>query len=318
LAYFGTPQWQWTKEDWLETYAAEAAAMGMKWVRFFAAHNAYTEDQIVKRVGKVLEVLAKHKLIAVICFADSLSEKGMFPKGDEQWHTGSRGHYIKDYFNNGNYRQNYLPFVKRIVSEFKGHQAVGMWQLMNELAIYNPPANDNDVKGFAGFVDEVSAAIYQLDQTHPISIGIINTAHIMPPGKDVKAFATEFYSKRKYIHAATSHCYQFMHDVNPQLGWEHEDYCALDAEMANASGRAVLWTEFGAANNGDRRASSERFLSRHFIQGPASAALQWGFMLNLGGISDSGIGDGNYGFSPGINAQYDKLKDLFVNLAKQA
>jgi hypothetical protein len=318
LAYFGTSQWQYTNEAWLGNYAAEAAAMGMKWVRFFAAHRNYTDDQIVNRIRKVLDVLASHNLIAIVCFADSLSEKGMFPKGDEQWHSGSRGHYVKDYFNNKNYQTNYLPLVKRIVSEFKGHKAVGMWQLMNELAIYDPPANDNDVKGFSAFVDEVSEAIYTLDSTHPISIGIINTAHIMPPGKDLKTFARDFYRKRKFIHAATSHVYQLLNDLNPQVAWEFEDYCALDADVANETGRAMLWTEFGAGNNADRRASTERFLDRHLVKGTASAALQWGFMLTLGGMTDTGVGDGNYGFSPGLNKQYDNLKDLFVNVVKKA
>lgn len=318
FAYFGTPQWKWTKAHWVDTYASTAKSMGMKWLRFFAMHRDCSAEEIIERVGNVLDVLANNDMIAVVCFADSLSEKGMFPAGDEPYHTASRGHYVKDYFNNKNYRENYLPLMQRIVTTFKDHKGVGMWQLMNELAIYNPPANDNDVVGFAGFVDECSKAIYDIDQTHPISIGIINTAHIMPPGKDLRQFATEFLSKRKFIHAATSHVYQLLHDTNPQTLWEHEDNCALDADIANRTGRAMLWTEFSAANEGDRRAASERFLNRHFVQGPASAALQWGFMLELEGIPDSGVGDGHYGFAPKFNNQYDKLKALYQEIPKKA
>src|SRR5262249_15809184 len=144
--------------------------MGMKWVRFFAAHAAYDTEQIVARTRKALDAIGQQGLVAVVTFSDSLSEKGMFPRGDEQWHSGSRGHVIKDYFNNGNFRANYLPFVKRMVTEFKDHPGVGMWQLMNELAIYNPPANDNDLKNFAAFVDETSEMIYRIDSVHPISI----------------------------------------------------------------------------------------------------------------------------------------------------
>lgn len=318
LAYFGTPQWQWTRENWLGNYASTTKGLGMKWVRFFVAHVGYSTDQIVARTRKVLDSLAQQGLLAVVCFADSLSEKGMMPKGDEQWHTGSRGHVIKDYFNNGNYRTNYLPFVKRIVTEFKGHPAVGMWQLMNELAIYNPPANDNDVVGFANFVDETSAAIYAMDTVHPISIGIINTAHIMPPGKNVKQFGKDFYSKRKHIHVVTCHCYQYDHETNPAAMWEHEENCAIDAEIAKETGRAMMWTEFGAMNAGDRRASTERFLNQHFVKGNASAALQWGFMLELDAIPDSGIGDSRYGFSQKLNSHYDQLADLFKKLPGQA
>jgi hypothetical protein len=318
LAYFGTPQWQWTREQWLDAYASNAKAMGMKWVRFFAAHVAYSHEQIVARMRKVLDALSKEGLLAVVCFADSLSEKGMFPKGDEQWHTGSRGHLIKDYFNNGNYRTNYMPFVQRIVSEFKDHPGVGMWQLMNELAIYNPPANDNDVKNFAAFVDEASEMVYKLDSVHPISIGIINTAHIMPPGKDVRQFSRDFYSKRRYIHVVTGHCYQFDNNTNPPAMWEHEENCEIDANVANETGRATFWTEFGAMNGGDRRASSERFLNKHFVQGPASGALQWGFMLDLDAIPDCGIGDSRYGFSKTLNTGYEQLADLFKNLPGKA
>lgn len=314
LAYFGTPQWQWTREAWVGSYANSTKDMGMKWVRFFVAHTDYDIETIVSRTRKVLDALAQKGLLAVVTFADSLSEKGMFPKGDGQYHTGSRGHVIKDYFNNGTYRQNYLPFVQRIVNEFKGHAGVGMWQLMNELAIYNPPANDNDVKGFATFVDETSEMIYKLDSVHPISIGIINTAHIMPPGKNIRQFAREFYSQRKYIHVVTCHCYQFDHDTNINSMWEHEENCAIDAEIANETGRAMMWTEFGAAKDGERRASTERFLNKHFVQGNASAALQWGFMLELDGIPDSGIGDGRYGFSKTLNKQFDELTNLFKAL----
>lgn len=317
LAYFGTPQWQYTSEKWLNNYASEIAAMGMKWVRFFAANRNYTNEKIVRRIQTVLDIFAKHNLITVFCFADSLSEKGLFPAGDEPYHSASRGHYDKSYFNNKNYTENYLPFVKLMVETFKDHKAVGMWQLMNEMAIYNPPASDKDLEGFARFVDEVSEAIYTIDSTHPISIGIINTAHIMPPGKDLNQFARDFYSQRKFIHVATSHCYQFRDNTNPHAVWEHEDFCALDADVANESGRAMFWTEFSAADDGDRRASSERFLDRHLVQGPASGALQWAFMLELDGIQDSGVG-GYYGFAPRFNKQYEQLKDLFVNKPKNA
>jgi hypothetical protein len=318
LAYFGTPQWQWTREQWLPAYASNTKALGMKWVRFFAAHVAYSNDQIVARMKKVLDALAQEGLLAVVCLADSLSEKGMFPRGDEQWHSGSRGHLVKDYFNTGAYRANYMPFLQRIVTEFRNHPGVGMWQLMNELAIYNPPANDNDVKGFTTFVDEASEAIYRLDSVHPISVGIINTAHIMPPGKDIRQFAREFYSKRKFIHIVSGHCYQYDHDTNPGSLWEHEENCAIDAEIANETGRAMFWTEFGAMNGGDRRASSERFLNSHFIKGPASGALQWGFMLELDAIPDSGIGDSRYGFSKTLNTGYEQLSDLFKNLPSKS
>jgi endo-1,4-beta-mannosidase len=250
-----------------------------------------------------------------VVFADSIKNALLYPARDEDWHKVTDfNHLHKDYFNEGRYHDHYLPLVERLVQEFRGHSGVGMWQLMNEPAIYPDPASDADVLGFGRFVDEVSARIYELDKAHPISIGLINIAHIMPPGKDLNQFAADFYAQRRFIHIVSCHSYQSLMNADPAAAWDHEDNADADIRAAAQTGRAAFWTEFGASQVSDRKLSTERFLNRHLRDQRASGALQWGFMIGPNAIPDKGVGDKDFGFSNApFNAQFEELKQLFTH-----
>lgn len=315
FVHFGIKQWEWTNTDTRKDYCKTVADVGMKWVRFFTPHISYENlEENLTRIQDTLDVIREHGLIAVVTLTDSLADVGMYPKEDAQWHDHSIkfGHYHKDYFNNNSFRTNYHPYVKAVVSKFKDHKGVGMWQLMNEPAIYPPPASDTDVEGFARWVDESSKLIYDLDTTHPIAIGMINASHIKPPHQNQQAFILDFYKKRKYIHVVTCHAYQNMDNGDHTLSWDLEEDSQVDIDVAAKTGRAMIWTEFGASRAGNRKDSTGRFLNRQLLENRASAALQWGFMVTE---HDTGIGDSNFGWSPvtKINAEYKELKELFAS-----
>lgn len=312
--HFGIPQWQWADPNSRAQYCQAVSDLGMKWIRFFTPHISYSNiDENLKRIGETLDVIRDHGLIAVVTLTDSLADVGMFPKEDGHWHEQGTpmGHYHKDYFNMNAFRPYYHPYVKQVVSTFKDHAGVGMWQLMNEPAIYMPPASETDVEGFARWIDETSAMIYDMDTVHPISVGMINVSHIKPPHLDGQQFATDFYSQRKHIHVVTCHSYQSVSDGNAGASWDLEDQSMLDIHAAAKTGRAMIWTEFGASQASNRKHSTERFLNRQLLQNRASAALQWGFMITS---NDTGIGDRHFGWSPAnINKEYNELKQLFAS-----
>lgn len=315
--HFGIPQWQWAREHGRATYCKTVQDLNMKWIRFFTPHVTYAslEDNL-KRIEQTLDVIRDHGLVAVVTLTDSLADVGMFPKEDAEWHDKGTpmGHYQKDYFNLNAFRKHYHPYVNAVVSAFKDHAGVGMWQLMNEPALYLPPASDTDVESFARWVDETSAMIYEIDKTHPISIGMINVSHIKPPAAEQYQFALDFYSKRKHIHVVTCHSYQGIHNGDPHAPWDLEDDCMADIHAAAKTGRAMIWTEFGASQAGNRRQSTERFLNRQLLQNHASAALQWGYMLEVDGIRDSGVGDRHFGWSKAdFNKEFDELHALFAS-----
>ncbi|MBZ0299187.1 MAG: cellulase family glycosylhydrolase, partial [Anaerolineae bacterium] len=314
LAYFGESQWPNTTAADREGFCDEVRTMKMRWVRFFAAHADFSEDDIVNHTRAALDVIADRGLLAVVVFADSIKNIKLYPAGDDLSHNVSElNHLNKDYFRDKRYRDHYLPLVVRLVTEFRTHPGVGMWQLMNEPAIYPAPASPDDVQKFGEFVDEASARIYQLDKTHPISIGMVNCAHIMPPGLDLTQFATDFYSKRRHIHVVSCHSYQKTDNSNSDASWDHEDNANADIQAAAQTGRAVFWTEFGSSQAADRVQSTRRFLSRHLDQQRASGALQWAFMIGPHFAPDKGVGDHDFGFSTAsFNKQFNELRDLFI------
>ncbi|MEO1287619.1 MAG: cellulase family glycosylhydrolase, partial [Chloroflexota bacterium] len=316
--HFGIPQWKWADPNMREKYCATVRDLGMKWIRFFTPHITYSSlQENLDRIQETLDVMAKHDLLAVVCLADSLADVGMFPKEDGDWHHKGTpmGHCHKDYFNTNAFRNAYHPYVKEVVSAFKDHAGVGMWQLMNEPAIYMPPATDEDVAGFARWVDETSAMIYEMDTVHPIGIGMINVSHIKPPHQPKQQFAVDFYSQRKHIHIVTCHSYQSIHNGDANAAWDLEDDCMADIHAAAKTGRAMFWTEFGASQAGNRTASTKRFLNRQLLENRASAALQWGFMIT---DNDTGVGDRHFGWSPAnINKEYRELTQLFASYPPQ-
>lgn len=315
LAYFDADQFPNVNADDRQVFCETVRQMNMRWVRFFAAHARFSDDEIVAQTRAALDAIAAQGLLAVVVFADSIKNARFYPAGDEDWHkVGQFNHLHKDYFNDGHYRAHYLPLVERLVTTFRHHSGVGMWQLMNEPAIYPDPAGDADVKGFARFVDEVSARVYELDKTHPISIGLINVAHIMPPERSLDQFAAEFYAQRRHIHVVSCHCYQNAEHGDHMSAWDHEDRADADVRAAAKTGRAVFWTEFGASKVSDRKLSTERFLNRHLREQRASGALQWGFMIGPDFAPDKGVGDKDFGFSNApFNPQFEDLKQLFIS-----
>lgn len=312
--HFGIPQWKWTDPNTRADYCRTAQEIGMKWLRFFTPHVTYnTLQENLDRIGQTLDVIAAHDMVAIVTLTDSLADVGMFPKEDAEWHHKGTpmGHYHKDYFNTNSFRNHYHPYVKEVVSAFKGHKGVGIWMLMNEPALYMPPASDTDVEGFARWIDETSSMIYDMDKVHPMAVGMINVSHIKPPQHERQQFATDFYSKRKHIHVVTCHSYQSTGNGDPNVVWDLEDDSQADINAAAQTGRAMMWSEFGASMAGNRTQATEGFLNRQMLQNRASAALQWGYMITS---NDTGVGDGNFGWSPAnINREYQEMKNLFAS-----
>lgn len=320
FVYYGSAHFPHTQKSDQARYCESVRDMGMRWIRFYAAHADFSDDEIVKRTKSALDMVAKHGLLGIIVFADSIGNMRFYPSHDAACHRGELRHLVKEYYIGRHYNNHYLPLVRRIVSDLHAHPGVGMWQLMNEPGIYSRPADDfsldcnssfssqSPADAFARFVDTVSAEIYHIDKTHPISIGLINLAHISIQHKD----AIEFYAKRRHIHVVSCHSYQDHKNMDDMAPWKfEEDALAADIKAAAATGRAVFWTEFGASHTGNRRTATERFLNRQLRTHRASAALQWAFML----APDSGIGDRDFGFSDDVkvNKQFADLRQLYMD-----
>lgn len=293
-----------SNRDYTQQQLRSLQNLGVQVIRFYAAHQWFSSEEVVQLVGKTLDTLAQFDMQAVICLNDSLGTTLLNVAGDEPYHSQVHGHLRGDYWTDKAYRQFYMPHIRKLVTAFKTHKAVLIWELGNEYGIYPDPARANQVTAFFEFVRDSSAAIKAIDPHHLISIGLTNSHHIESSGADVKTFARQIYGLPS-VDAISIHDYaEFSHD--------QAAFNRIDAEVARLLGKPVYVGEIGATWQIDDR---PRFYRESITEWKdrlgASMVMPWAFddvERPHPGVTDLGISD-----TRGMSRQYadfDTLKEI--------
>lgn len=272
--------------------------MGMRVVRMHACHNKVTAHDATILLGKALDRIHQHGLLAIVVLNDALGS--YWVRGDDRFHRHALGHLDKhDYFHQEGYRENYLPFVREAVSAYTSHPGVFAWELGNEYAIHPQPAAPEDSEAFLRFVQEVSGLIRMIDPNHLITTGLVNTGHVAPndrPGLDRIAYGKRLYSLPN-IDFLTVHFYEDNGE---------EENSLPDMEIARQVNKPLVVEEWGAVG-GDRPAKTRAKIQQWTALG-AAGFLQWGLSATQFNI---GVGDNEFGMDPYAEGNRHHFQGLF-------
>jgi mannan endo-1,4-beta-mannosidase len=284
LPHFGTSILPYAPTSEIETELAEAARMGARVVRVFAAANDADAATVAARLGNVLDRADAHDLTVIVTLTD-FYPTGLFPQGDEGAYADAGGYTIltTDWFRSG-YRAHYQPWVNEIVSRYASHPAVMAWELGNEIKC------DGDHAAFFSFVDTTTAAIRAHDTNHLITIGMITARWLSD------AEAHDLYA-RPAIGLLTLHDYEAAHTFT-------------DFELAQAhTVNKPLIVEEAGFSMGDRAAATDADLRYEVDARGMRGYLQWGFVAVT---HDDGNGDRTFGLDRVFHAgDYDAIFSVY-------
>lgn len=280
-------------------------AMGMRVVRMHACHKHVSTADARSLLGRALDRIHAHGLLAIVVLNDALGE--FWVPGDERFHRHVLGHLDKhEYFHQGGYHENYLPFVREVVSSYADHPAIFAWELGNEYAIHPQPATPEDGEAFYRFVETVSGVIRSLDSNHLITTGLVNTGHVAP--NDRSGLNRLEYGKRLYglptVDFLTVHFYE---------GNGEEQNSLLDLEIARQVEKPIIVEEWGATGGNRAELTSQRIA--FWMERGASGWLQWGLSATQFNI---GVGDNTFGMDPyadGNKDHYHALVGVYTDWA---
>ncbi|MBN2470016.1 MAG: cellulase family glycosylhydrolase [Anaerolineae bacterium] len=273
------------REEHQAEQLAAMTEMGMRVARLHACHRQVPVSDARELLGSALDRLHQHGLLALVVLNDALGS--YWVHGDERFHTHVLGHLDKHaYFHDEGYSENYLPFVRDVVSTYADHPAVFAWELGNEYAIHPQPATIEDGEAFLRFVQVVSDTIRANDLNHLVTIGLVNTGHVAPndrPGLNRFEYGKRLYSLPN-VDFLTVHFYEDNGEEQNSLP---------DLEIARQVNKPLVVEEWGAVG-GEQVGLTVATLQSWFGQG-AAGLLQWGLSATR---SDIGVGDNEYGMDP--------------------
>lgn len=284
LPHFGTPILPYAPVDEIETELAEAARVGARVVRVFAAANDADAATVAARLGQVLDRADAHGLTVIVTLTDFYPTT-LFPRGDEGAYADAGGFTILTtaWFQSG-FRTNYLPWVHEVVARYASHPAIFAWELGNEIKC------DGDHGAFFTFVDETAAAIRSHDTNHLITLGMITARWL----SDTEAH--DLYA-RPSIGLATLHDYDAAHSFT-------------DFEVALAAGvNKPLIEEEAGFSSGDRAARTDADIRYAVDDRAMRGFMQWGLVAVT---HDDGNGDRTYGVDRVFHASdYDAIMAVY-------
>ncbi len=287
FAYFGSGKFQndGTTQDLQKTQLDNLKPLGVRCVRFFASNRSegMTTDICIDHVRRALDLLATYEMHAIICLNDSLFSNWCVPGEDSAHGSWDNGHLRPDYFVTGEYKKAYIPHIRKLVQAFKDHDAVLMWELVNEPNLHQggaPSADESEA--FIKFARDASSAIKEIAPGQLVSTGLVNTVHVT--AEDPLQYGLRLYGLPT-LDAVSIHYYH--HDDEKQRA-------ATEIALAQRLNKPFYVGEFGA----DRDDAKSKDLDRaryirdemtDWRQKGAAAALVWAYNCSPHdlGISDS-------------------------------
>ncbi len=275
--------------------------MKMRVVRMHVCHRNVSVQDALPLVRKALDLVHSYDMVAIVVLNDALGT--FWVPGDERFHVHALGHLDKTaYFHQEGYRENYLPYLRKMVETYKDHPAIFAWELGNEYAIHPQPCSGADSEAFLRFAQVASDTIRSLDASHLITIGLVNTGHVAPndgTGVDRITFGKKLYGLPN-IDFATVHFY----------GDNSEEQNSLpDVEIMKQVNKPLIVEEWGTpeGSRSEQTASKMEF----WIASGAQGFMQWGLSATP---FDIGVGDNKHGmdpYAPGNRNHYHGLLQTY-------
>lgn len=134
-AFYGEPldETRWTDVAFLQHQLNVAKDLGGKVIRFYAAHRNYTAEQVIPRVIHVLDHLHARGLYAIVALTDGVGSGFSLPDTTQNF----RDRHTHEFYGGG-YRQNYLPYITKMLEAIKDHPALFMVEPGNEFLVPYP------------------------------------------------------------------------------------------------------------------------------------------------------------------------------------
>lgn len=310
LIHYGRMSEEPLKHSQLDHRASQlqaAYSLGARVARIFLADKNATADEIVARLRETLDIVKTHfpDLYLLPVFTNLYNDVPFYVAGDGKYYANAGGRDLlnRDFFASG-YRENYLPFVERIVTTFRDEPNIFAWEIGNELKLdradKSNPADPNPWT-FINFNHEIAAAIKRLDSNHLVTTGMKSTHHAWLHSA---AQQDALYTSPN-IDFVTIHSYEGMFDQEgDQRVWD-------DVGVALRHNKPFIVEEAGFDIRvfGDRAVKYREHLHRWFAAG-ACGYMPWGF------VHAHDIGDGDKFVGIGSTApDFGVLCDLFRNFA---
>jgi len=226
---------------------------------------------------------------AIVCLTDFYFTN-YHPAGDDAYYTSQGGwQLLNDTWFKTGYTVNYLPWVQAVVGQLSDHSAVFAWELGNELADQQTPAN------IIPYARATAAAIKALDAYHMVTTGFLSVDHTQIGANS----GVSLYSDPN-IDFITVHTYS---------GEDH----AINWNVASRVAKPLVVEEYGwSASAGDRVANTQAQVNKWYDTRLASGFMQWGYQA---GPYDIGDGDNNLGMDRYAHPDYDSLFSIYQTRA---
>lgn len=265
-----------------------AQDMNARLVRAFLAHKDATPQEIERRLRDTINLIKSQfpDIYLLPAFTNLYKDVPFYVKGDEGFYEGILNHA----FYSGGYRENYLPFVKHIVTAFKDEPQIFGWEIGNELKAENAP----DL--LATFMTDVAAEIKALDPNHMVTTGMISTRH---------AFMAPEPQLRDKLYG--SNAIDFI-TIHPYNGNEHPPEINDDRDLAQKFDKPLMVEEAGFSREiYANRPEKTRADMAYWFGEEASCYMPWGFVAT---DFDNNDGDGIIGMTGPLHADFPELYEL--------
>ncbi len=266
LPHFGTPMLPYANTSQIDTQLDEVQRMGARVIRVFAAAHDADAATVAARLDHVLASAEARGIYVIIALTDFYNT-GFSPRGDDGYFTDvySSLRLLGASFFAGGYRDNYLPWVRAVVTRHRNSHAVFAWELGNEIKC------DANHAAFLSFATDVGNTIRGIAPNHLIASGMITSAWMN------MTEARAFYGAST-MDVITLHEYNGTH--------------AFDESWASREFSKPWIVEEAGFDTGGRAAAIDADI-RYWIDGQGGRGyMQWGFTVIT---PDNGDGDNQFG-----------------------
>ncbi|MBX3011631.1 MAG: peptidoglycan DD-metalloendopeptidase family protein [Caldilineaceae bacterium] len=270
-----------------------AQAAGMRVVRIFVPSVKANVAQTITRLRDLLGIIKTHfpEIYLLPALSNLYADVNLRVPGDDRFYQNN---LLNKAFFTGGYQDNYLPFVREVVTAFRDEPQIMAWEIGNELKLdrgNQGDENDPNPLLYIDFVHTIASFIRRLAPNHLITTGMISTRHAW--------LFTPALKRRLYqspnLDFITIHAYQ---------GSNQEDDSPLARELELPF--IIEEAGFDARMGEDRSPRVAGDMDKWFGLG-ARGYMQWGMMAT----PDNGDGDRLSGMDRVFHSDWDPLLRLY-------
>ncbi len=121
------------------------------------------ESQGIEAITRMVKWAEVNNQLLILSLGDSHADCGDYDGVPSGKHSKGSAWYA------GGYKTKYIPWVKKVVSQFKGSKAIGMWEILNEEGAGDGGGADDQT--MRAFLDDAAATIKSIDPNHLVESG---------------------------------------------------------------------------------------------------------------------------------------------------